>query len=233
MRIGVSMLELVISIVVMGIVVASVPLVLSQVNENDTHALQQEAIMSAKTKIANILAYDWDENSYQNTGARKAYIVRVSKQGDSELNNTKLFGARTVRVGNALAPGSREFNTTATATQVADLGQEGDVFDDVDDFHGQTSSLVRGSINVAFSDAKNLDYLFDLNLTTTVNYASDSATYSSKVLNDFIFDPTAVANTTNIKVINVVVKGAKQDIVLRAFASNIGEVKPLDKRIFE
>lgn len=233
MRSGISMIELVISIVVMGIVVASVPLVLNQVNENDTHALQQEAIMSAKTKIANVLAYDWDENSYQNTGARKAYIVRVSAQGDSELNTTKAFGARTVRVGNALAPGSREFNTTATATAVASLGQEGTVFDDVDDFHGQTSALVQGNINAPFSDAGNLDYLFDLNLTTTVNYANDSATYSSRVLNNFTFNPAATANTTNIKVINVTVQGAQQDIVLRAFTSNIGEIKPLDKRIFE
>lgn len=233
MRNAISMIELVVAIVVMGIVVASIPLLLNQVNENDAYTLQQEAIMSAKTKIANILAYDWDENSYQDTGARKAYIVRVSNQGDTELNTTKMFGVKTVRVGNALTPGSREFNTTATATTVAALGQEGTVFDDVDDFHGQASTLVLGDINIAFSDAGNLDYLFDLNLTTTVNYASDSGTYSSRVLNDFTFSPTAVVSSTNIKVVNVTVRGAEQDIVLRAFTSNIGEIKPLDKRIFE
>ena len=69
-----SMLELVVAIVVMGIVVMSLPLILTQVQNNNAFAMQQEAILAAKAKIGDVLTYEWDANSisqFQNLVANR------------------------------------------------------------------------------------------------------------------------------------------------------------------
>ena len=59
MRRGFSLLELVISIVVMGIVFLSIPTIIIQNAKNNTSAIIQQSVMDTKTRIALILKAPW------------------------------------------------------------------------------------------------------------------------------------------------------------------------------
>jgi len=222
MRSAMSMIELVFAIVIMGIAVMSLPLILTQVQNNNAFAMQQEAILAAKAKIGDILTYEWDERSFSST-AQRSYVLDATN-GDPELGRV---GTTNMRLGHVLAESRRKFfdvNTTASA-----IATEG--LNDVDDFNGLPPTTL---VVTAGEDAGTLDYIFDLNLTTTVNYAEDNATYSNATLNDFTFNPNnAPATPTNIKVISVTVSGGDQNITLRAFTCNIGESSLLPPRPYQ
>ncbi|WP_170000856.1 type II secretion system protein [Campylobacter sp. RM16189] len=59
MRRGFSLLELVISIVVMGIVFLSIPTIVMQNAKNNTSAIIQQSVMDTKTRMALILKAPW------------------------------------------------------------------------------------------------------------------------------------------------------------------------------
>ncbi|QCD52911.1 type IV pilus modification PilV family protein [Campylobacter sp. RM16192] len=59
MRRGFSLLELVISIVVMGIVFLSIPTIIMQNAKNNTSAIIQQSVMDTKTHMALILKTPW------------------------------------------------------------------------------------------------------------------------------------------------------------------------------
>ncbi|WP_041962550.1 type II secretion system protein [Sulfurospirillum cavolei] len=226
MRSAMSLIELVFTIVIMGIAVMSLPLILTQVQRNDAFAMQQEAILAAKAKIGDILMYEWDERSFNST-AQRSYVLDTTNGGDAELRRV---GITNMRLGHISAENRRKFfdvNTTASA-----IGADAGDLDDVDDFNGLPPTTL---VVTAGEDAGTLDYIFDLNLTTSINYAEDNATYSSNgTLNDFTFNPNnAPATPTNIKVISVTVSGGDQNITLRAFTYNIGESMLLPSRPYQ
>lgn len=218
MRPAMSMIELVFAIVIMGIAVMTLPLVLTQVQNNNAFALQQEAILAAKAKIGNVLTYEWDERSYDPI-TLYSYVLNASN-GDNELNAT----VGTQRVGHIDTDYRRKFFPTETnASTIGSDANDAGSFDDVDDFNG-ISTLVA-------ADPQTLDYVFDLNLTTSVNYVSDNTNYAASTLNGFALNPNyGGATPTNIKAISVTVSGGDQNITLRAFTCNIGESKLLPSR---
>ena len=225
MRHAMSMIELVIAIVVMGIVVASLPTILLQTQNNNAYAMQQEAILATKAKIGEILTYDWDEKSYD-TNASRAFVLDTTSNAD--LN--RFIDNR--RIGHIQLDGRRRLsNTNTTPTASGLLGSESGDLDDIDDFNGDITTLTLDA-----ESAGSLDYVFDLNLSTAVTYASDTANFSPTTLNNFAFDPTDVGTITNIKTITVTATstdGSLKTIILRAFTSNIGESTPLPSRPYQ
>ncbi len=223
MRSATSMIELVFAIVIMGIAVMSLPLILTQVQNNNAFAMQQESILAAKAKIGDILTYEWDENSYDSNASHS--FVLDTTNGDGELNATV---GTPRRVGHVDTDYRRKF--FPVATNASAIGADGGDLDDVDDFNGISNPLTV----TAGEGAGALDYIFDLNLTTTVNYSDDNATYSNSPLNGFALNfANAPATPTNIKVISVTVTGGEQNITLRAFTCNIGESTLLPSRPYQ
>lgn len=223
MRSAMSLIELVFTIVIMGIAVMSLPLILTQVQRNDAFAMQQEAILAAKAKIGNILTYEWDHNSYDSTASRSFVLTTVSPDTELDCNGTTFR-----RLGHVNADSRRKCSATgASASAIgADAGDGGN-FTDIDDFNGD-------SINISASaeGAGTLDYIFDLNLSTNITYAADSAAYNvSPVV--FTLNPDNNATVTNIKTISVTVSGGDQNITLRAFTCNIGESMLLPSRPYQ
>ena len=218
MRSATSMIELVFAIVIMGIAVMSLPLILTQVESNNAFALQQESILAAKAEIGNILTYEWDANSYD---SNDSHSFVLTTNGDSELNPT---AGTQRRVGHINADYRRKFSPVAR--QASAIVPDG-ILNDVDDFNGASNPLTV----TAGEDAGALDYVFNLNLTTRVNYADDNATYNISPLNGFALNfANAPATPTNIKVISVTVSGGDQNITLRSFTCNIGESTLLPSR---
>lgn len=214
MRKAASMLELVIAIVVMGIAVMSLPLILTQSQNANAIALQQEVILATKTKLGYILSYEWDANSYDtNASVSRVLNTTNSVSADSDFNTTT-----TRRIGHISADSRRRLrDDMLPPTLSGSAGWGNAALLDMDDFHNRVENTT-----VVAAD---MDYVFNLELNSTVSYISDSTLYTNQDLN-FIFDASsAPANPTNIKMITVRTRDASNNvnIVLRAFASNIGE----------
>lgn len=218
MRRAASMLELIVAIIVMGIAVMTLPLLLSQTQSNNAYTMQQEIILAARTKLGDTLTYRWDENSLQNDT-----IGVLMTNGDSELNVTS-DGIR--RIGHVKGNKRRKFFASLNAaTPPLNLGPDGGVLNDIDDFNNPTPTAL-----VLSTQTTNLDYHFqDFNLTTTVAYVSDDANYSANNIN-FVFGTVASATSTNIKMLTLSIAGADTTpFTLRTYSCNIGESELLRK----
>lgn len=217
MRKAASMLELVVAIVVMGIVLMSLPLLISQTKSNNEFAMQQEAILAARTKLGDVLTYAWDEQSANQT--QVAFVLDTNDTGsDSELNKN----STSRRVGHVLGDKRRKgFDVLTPSTASGALGADGGevlaTFNDIDDFTGSVQALSAG-VTTAF------DYKFtDMNITTTVFYIADNATYANSNIVGFQLGTANIGRRSNIKMVQVSVRGAQNDFVLRSYATNIGE----------
>ena len=239
-RKGFSFIELLVSIVVIGIVFMSVPLILTETEKSNTFSIRQEAIMAGTTSIVNILGYRWDEadtNQTLNGGFAKVCDVT---DGAADLNRSvtdlnrrighfrgeyrrKFFDYTFIFWGTPDPQGIRTDGITF-ATPVASLGMDpadGGVYDDIDDFNGATSTVTGGSRQ---------DYKLNYALSTAVYYIDDSYSYDQSPTPATWSIPNSDAgNMTNIKMVRVTVSAAGENMVLEAFSSNIGEYKILHR----
>lgn len=220
MRKATSILELVIAIVVMGIAIMSLPLVLTQSQNANAVALQQEVILATKTKLGYILSYEWDANSYD----ANASVSRVLDTNSSITSANAAFDANstTHRTGHIIADNRRRLRDNMARPTIAGSANWGNVaLADIDDFNAksETTTVV----------AADMDYVFNLELNSTVQYISDapsSGTYNNQDINFSFNAASAPANPTNIKMVTVRTRDTSNNnvnVVLRAFASNIGE----------
>jgi len=224
-RKGFTFIELVVAIVVIGIAMMSIPLMLSQATRSNEFSINQEVILASSTKIGNILSFPWDDKLVGIVSAKP--ILDVTK-GDSELNRFPNQSS-TRRIGNFKANYRRKFDSNITYASSV-LGQTNDnnasAFNDMDDFNGTTTQISSGG---------NGDYIKGFTLTTTVNYISDKAIYSSSPTLNFDLNTTSITdnNTTNIKMVEVKATDANGNTIttLRAFSTNIGSYE-LIYRIF-
>jgi prepilin-type N-terminal cleavage/methylation domain-containing protein len=213
MRKAVSLIELIIAIVVMGIAVMSLPLILTQTQSNNALALQQEAILSTKAKIGFISSYPWDQNSWDGTGG----IFRVLDTSASPSADNAFATADIRRIGHI---------QTDKRRRLWDVGHAND------DFHNHNDD-----INI--TDPTQMDYIFALTMTPEIVYLRDSLSANNYLNSRTIqFDFNAInteTNTsrpTNIKMITVRTVsqvGNDVNVSLRSFASNIGQSKILKR----
>ena len=221
---GFSLVELVLSIVVIAIALMTVPLMLGQSAKSNQYSLMQESILAARTKIDNILSFKWDQDSSEaNSSVSRVMDVTV---GDSELDRNTTYR----RVGHIKEDGRRRMHDTVTSATLA--VDDFDDIDDIDDFDGEVAVIaVLGNNGVVGTEGK-FDYLQkDINLTTTVRYISDDTNYSEQNITfDFNITDAAkiTAGSTNIKMVELNAQSPSMatPFVLRTFSSNIGQSKP-------
>jgi len=215
MRRAASMVELVIAIVVMGIAVMSLPMILTQSQNSNAMALQQEVILATKTKLGYLLSYEWDVNSYDPT----ASVSRVLNTTASANADNDFDTLTTRRIGHVVADTRRKLrdNNASPTPDDGNAAWGSSALEDIDDFDGKDENTTIAS--------ETMDYIFNLQLRPTINYVSDSATYTNQDIT-FTFDAnTTFTNPTNIKMITVQSRDTSNNvnIILRAFASNVGE----------
>lgn len=224
MRKAISMIELIISIVIIGIVVTAMPMVLTQTSNSNAFALQQEAIFHAKTKIGVITKAAWDSNAIQTNINDPLFIVNTNgTPADNEFNTQN----NNRRLGSVYKNDRRTIDANRTSGSLVRLptnvgtGTWGDQasnnWNDVDDYDG-SDELIE-------TPKDSGDFVTKINLRTNVRYVTDSATYSDTNITDFDF---LVANhgTSNIKLIEVNATDQNTNesvVILRAYSSNIGE----------
>lgn len=223
MRRGVSMIELIFAIVVMGISIMTIPAMLTQSSSAILVSTQQEAILAGSTKMGNILSHSWDIN--QTDGVRNGGYAKVIRatDGDSELDiNATTFR----RVGHFQGDKRRRAYQDFLATD-ASINNTGNTH--LGSFAGTDYQLV---------DANGSgDYIREYETNTTVFFIDDSAAYSDVNLS-FNFSDSDVGDTnpTNIKFVNMIVTSPDDsDVKVRlfSFSSNIGQTQLLKREIYD
>ncbi|AOO64894.1 type II secretion system protein [Sulfurospirillum halorespirans] len=225
MKKAMSMIELVFAIVIMGIVVMSLPLVLTQVQNSNSFALRQEVILSIRTKLSYILSYQWDQNTYDATAdIERVLNVPTSADTDTDFNTSTIR-----RKGHVLADGRRRlWDDLNVSTTKANFGVANATIleGDIDDFDVDSEIKTVTALD---------DFIFNVELNTTVNYIKDTLSngnYASSKDITFTFNPSnSTTNSTNIKMIKVTAtaNGIEKPIFMYAFSSNIGQSKVIKK----
>ena len=223
MKKAMSMIELVFAIVIMGIAVMSLPLILTQVQNSNSFALRQEAILSLKTKLSYILSYQWDQRTYDTT-ADIERVLAIPASTSTDFNDTSVR-----RKGHVLADGRRRlWNDLRQPSAIGLEASDTNIPNDIDDFDGKSEAKTITALD---------DFIFDLNLSTSVNYIKDALqgannSYTTSNSITFIFNPdNNTTNSTNIKMIKVTAtaNGIDNPISMYAFSSNIGQSKVVKK----
>ena len=216
-----SMLELVIAIVVMGIAMMTLPMMLTRVQSNNEFAMQQEAVLMARTELGDILTYPWDGNS---TDSSLNVGVLDTTSGDSDFNRST---DSIRRKGHVKADKRRKFFATPTyATLKSNFGTTGTP-GDIDDFDTSTDINLTTTHDANETNATLGYKVSDSNMSVSVKYLSDITTYDTTngiVTFDINTSATPPTGTTNLKLIEVSLTNSLLDgsITLRAFSANIG-----------
>lgn len=223
MRRAATMIELIVTIVVMGITMAAIPIVLSQSMKSDEFSINQEAILAGATKIGNILTYEWDEKNSEETDLK--HVLDVTN-GDDELDRYPDNNS-SYRIGHFRGTDRRKFfNTQTTASTIGvDDTNESTNPDDIDDFDNRSDTLYINS-------QADSDYVKDFTLTTYVKYIPDSSNYSLSNISFDLPKDSNITGSTNIKMVEVIIKDNMNNQIIatfRSYATNIGSTKLLHR----
>jgi len=236
MRRAIAMLELIFSIAIMGIVLMSVPMLITTATQSAQTAFKQESIAITASHANALMSYAWDEQNTQSQLPQQQNWILVTQSTVTELIN------RPAAVGNA---GAKRRPGTAQASPASSFGPGKDQElngqtednmskDDIDDFDGTSVSL--DSLETAITQKG--DYIdTNLTLSTAVVYGGDSANYSAcATSNGCAFSQpysTTAVGTSNIKQVTVNFNSSNTDtkIQMHFFMCNIGAAD-LDSGVF-
>ena len=225
-RPAIAMIELIFSIVIMGIVLMSAPMLISTATQSTYVALQQEGINEAASRVNMIMGYAWDEN---NTNTDYVPPILHVTAGHADLN----VSGTTARRQGTPSQSQRTYIASDANTSnffASPLGPDGGDADDVDDFIGDINLTNIQDAAVDYTEKETI------NINTAVAYANDTPNaggYNQQTitLTPFNADGTtnAAVGSSNIKTITVTLTSTHADteafaknIVLRAFSCNIG-----------
>jgi len=212
-RPAIAMVELIFSIVIMGIALMSAPMLISTATQSTSIALQQEGINEATSRINMILTYPWDKNDINDSCIPP--VLHVTS-GDSELDETGNTGRR---IGVPFDTNSRTFKCGSNEFNASAIAIDG--LDDIDDFIG-SSTLV---LDTTGSGGEDYIEQNTVNIATTISYISDNADYNTSTTT---YIPSSGSSTTNIKQISVTLSSTSsiseldKTIKVTAFSCNIG-----------
>ncbi len=224
-----TLIELVVSIIVVGIALMSIPLFLSNSNKNDEFALEQESVLAARTKIQNIVSYRWDENSLDPTTG-KIYVLDTHNS-DSELQRFTcpplpfgffcwiwhFFFPNGGLYGEVVGDNRRQMYNSPVYPNISEVNSTNP--NDIDDFNGE---VITSLFN---QESTGLDYLnSNFNMGVRVGFVNDLANYRGSKTISFNF-PSVFKSSgdSNIKMIEVNVTNVNTPFVLRYYSCNIGE----------
>ncbi len=246
-RRGIAMIELIFSLVIMGIVLLSAPMLIQQSINSGNIALQQEAIVAAASQTSVILSMHWDENNNSNSAVSPMLdvnrapfdFVTIPLQGLKSRGLNGVDGRSTTKTGGATLPPtlSADFGMDPTADENTTETDFTD-FDDVDDYDGSNFSLTVFNDETTTADVG--DYVdVNISMSTAINYTEDRVTsMNTTPLNGTTLNlknninKNDLATETNIKFIRVNltsksgIKELEKDITFEAFSCNIGTSLP-------
>lgn len=237
-RAAIAMIELIFSIVIIGLVLLSAPMLIERSTKSTYVALQQESIAAAATQINMIMTAEWDHGNTDNIEG--APILQTGTTGTAIINCTSQhpIGVTSAsgRYCNGLGSPTLFFNATAIGPE----GLEGSINDDIDDYDSNASQ-VSVYENEVYATHQG-DYI-DRNITissriyygddTPRNVSNGAGNYQTSTTFSNPFRNVITGNTTNIKLITVQLTSSNiadeisdKQITLSAFMCNIGAPSP-------
>ncbi|MDD5406822.1 MAG: hypothetical protein PHE73_07805 [Sulfurovaceae bacterium] len=216
-RKAVAMIELIFSIVVMGIVLLSIPMITAQSSRSEDSAIMQESVAAAASQMQLIMGKFWDESD-TNTSLGSPILITDSHNFTTKagLNSD----GRTYR---------STIGTELYATAPANFADG--VENDMDDYNNfNTTVSIYRTENTTTSTGDYID--ININMISTVDYIGDSIILAPTTT--FNYNPTAAnlgGATSNIKRISLTLTSAEptfanKNIRLDAFSCNIGSAIP-------
>ncbi|MDX1810172.1 MAG: hypothetical protein R3331_11590 [Sulfurospirillaceae bacterium] len=210
MRFGLSLIELIFTIVIIGIVFTVIPKIILSLNKSDSFAIRQDALFNGISMMQMISSMPWDEN---NTNSNDILHVSSSANQIFDCNSTTHY-----RIGGFI--GSRNCENNKDASFIADFaGTNYFLANNIDEFNNQ-------DINATY-----------YNLLIGVYYIDDNITYSANKA-QIVQSTLSVPYTTNLKRIDINItyngkRGAqgKQIAQFSYVSANIG-LKTLSRRVW-
>lgn len=182
MRNGLTLIELILSMVIIGIVFTVIPRLVISMNQSAQVTIKEEAMYNALAHIGMVINLPWDNNNTQN-----GQILAVTHgNGAYECNTTSgyrlggFIGGR-----NCIEPTGIDFNASA-------IGREDGEYNDIDDYH---DTNITADKNCSATLKKGL-YVME----TGVVYVDDPDAIGKAVLST---TPKGVGQSSNTKYIRV------------------------------
>lgn len=202
-----TMIELIFAIVVIAIAVVSLPM-MTQVTAKGVEAnIDQEAIFATSAKMMQILSFAWDKNSTDANTSRSRDYAKVIDI--THLNN--VYGRK---------------NKTTKALDTNSIFRIGHIRTGLHRrFFDSNEGIVPGSgiedqnTPETVSGFDKDGYKFDMTLTPTISYVNNDA-----LTDPFDLNTTKSVTPTNIKLIEISTTINGDQVLLRAYAANIGEI---------
>lgn len=221
MKKAIAMIELIFSIVVMGIAMLAIPMITAQTMKGAESAMMQESVSAGAAELNMILAKPWDQNGTDEDLGSPILLTDSTnfkaRSGIVDTNNSR----------------TRFYGTVQP--KASNNGYNADE-NDIGDFDGKIETLMvyNNETNNAF-EGNYIDV--NINMTTAVDFVPDNVVLAQNTV--FNFDPLIgeSANTTNIKRITTTLTSTTNDngladnvfankqIVLHSFSCNIGIAK--------
>ena len=181
MRRALTLIELILSIIIIGIVFTVIPRLIHALNQTSKTAIQEEAMYNAMALMGAMVNLPWDENNTQHD-----QILQVT-QGDAAYECNTSSGYRIggfIGGRNCIEPSGVDYNATA-------LGLEGSDINDIDDY----TLPIEVDNNCSRQGGKML-----YTLTPSVTYVADPSPTGTMILGDLNSSAGATSNTKRVLV---------------------------------
>lgn len=198
MRRGLTLIELIFSMVIIGIVFTVIPKLIMSMNQNANVTIKEEALFNALTYTGKIIYLPWDQNNTDNDKI-------LSTGGLSDYNctdgyrNGKFYGSRQCD----------DLNRTAST-----IGHDTTPFDynDIDDYD-QNITTPKINCNGTLKP-------IGKSISATISYVNDPMLINPFISNAFELNTTSQASS-NTKYIDIKIGNCS---ILRYHSFNIGRV---------
>ncbi len=207
MRRGLSLIELIFTIVIIAIVFTVIPKVVLSLNKSDRFAIRQDALYNGISLLQMISKLSWDENNTQS-----ADILHTTSGNFDCSEVTKM------RIGGFV--GSRNCKDDLSASTISSDGQSDySLFNDIDDFNNL-------DINASYYA-----------LHVEVNYIDDNITYSGQKAILRLDNMPAIGTTNLKMIdVNISYQGKRGKVKhisgFNYVSANIGQIT-LNKRVWK
>lgn len=197
-----SLLELIFSIVIMGISFLSIPTIMVVMNRSTEATVDTKGYYHALAQMGIVMSKAWDEANVDDWNASN--VVYILDTSVSVCNRQGIYPQAHRRQ----CDGGKTLTSVASTT----LGSEGGDFDDIDDFHGagQPVEDFNVSVSVSYVDINGM-------LATDNNFYIPSGN-----------NPTGTTDIKRVSV-NVANEATGMDATLNYYGFNIGYDKLLTK----
>jgi len=128
MRRGLSLIELIFTIVIIAVVFTVIPKIVLSLNKSDRFSIKQDALFNGMTMLQMMTRLSWDEASVASNDILQTQSLNFTCNASSE--NYRLGGFK----------GSRNCENNVTAVGIATEELLMGEYDDIDDFHDKNKT---------------------------------------------------------------------------------------------